>query len=335
MEFRTERFTAELLDPRRGFEPTRSTVEVRWDPLTGQSCRLLPAGSLQSPEPIDVSALAEKSRPTCPFCAERVESETPKFLEAVVPEGRVSVGEALLFPNLLPYAKWSSVCVYSPGRHRLMLYDLTPLLIADNLWAQVQFLRAVRAHDPPSDWTSINVNQLPPSGSSIFHPHSQGSANPVPTTAQGRFADLNPTLIRQYVDLERETERFVTSHGPVTWLASFAPVGIAEIRALVIDATSPTELSRDTVVVLAGGIATVLQLYADLGFQSFNLALHGAGGAQHGGAVILRMVARAYFGASQRSDVMWSERLHAEAATDVSPERLAGVARELFADRPA
>jgi len=41
MELRRERVTAELLDPRVGFERVRLPLEIRWDPLTGQSCRLL------------------------------------------------------------------------------------------------------------------------------------------------------------------------------------------------------------------------------------------------------------------------------------------------------
>lgn len=198
MELRRERFTAELLDPRRGFESSRVPLEVRWDPLTGQSCRILPQGSLPPPAVQDLEALAEKSRPSCPFCAQRVERETPRFPPEVCPEGRIRVGEALLFPNLVPYAKWNSVSVYSPARHLLPLEELTPSLIGDNLATQVAFARAVIAHDSASAWVSINANQLPPSGSSIFHPHLQGSANPVPTTVQRLFAELAPGRVREY-----------------------------------------------------------------------------------------------------------------------------------------
>jgi hypothetical protein len=56
MELRRERFQAELLDPRRNFELARATVEVRWDPLTGQSCRLLPPGSFPPPAVQDLEA---------------------------------------------------------------------------------------------------------------------------------------------------------------------------------------------------------------------------------------------------------------------------------------
>jgi UDPglucose--hexose-1-phosphate uridylyltransferase len=333
MELRREEFTAELLDPRCGFEPTRAVVEVRWDPLTGQSCRLLPQGSLPPPGAQDLEALAEQSRPSCPFCSERVERETPLFPAEVCSEGRFRVGEALLFPNLLPYAKWNSVSIYSPGRHLLPLEALTPALIGDNLTAQVEFARAVIAHDSASKWVSINANQLPPSGSSIFHPHLQGSANPVPTTAQRLFAELAPKRVHEYVELERgEGERFIAATGRVVWLASFAPAGLAEVRAFVAGAASSVDLDEQAIGDLASGLSRVLRMYGQLGFQSFNLAMYGAAPRAPDAMLGLRLVARAYFGPLQRSDVMWSERLHAEAATDLNPEQIAELARGLFSE---
>jgi UDPglucose--hexose-1-phosphate uridylyltransferase len=331
MELRRERFTAELLDPRHGFERTRATVELRWDPLTGQSCRLLAEGSLPPPVAQDVETLGARTRSSCPFCVERVERETPRFPPAVYPEGRIRIGEALLFPNLVPYAKWNSVSVYSPTRHLLRLEELTPSLIGDNLAAQVEFARSVVAHDPASVWLSINANQLPASGSSIFHPHLQGSASPVPTTAQRLFAEVPADRVREYVKLEGGGERFIAAVGRVTWVASFAPVGVAEVRAVVADTPSTIDLDDEATAALAAGLSTVLGLYAELGFQSFNLALHGAAAGTPNAMLLLRVVARAYFGPLQRSDVMWSERLHAEAATDLNPEKIAEVARPLFA----
>jgi galactose-1-phosphate uridylyltransferase len=332
IDFRHERFTAELLDPRKGFEPACTEVEVRWDPLTGQSCRLLPSGSMPPPAAQDLEALAERSRPTCPFCAERVEHETPRFPEAVLPGGRIRVGEALLFPNLLPYSKWSSVSVYSPERHVLRLEQLTPSLVADNLAAQVEFARAVLAYDPTSVWISINANQLPPSGSSIFHPHLQGAAHPVPTTAQRVFAELDADRVRRYVELERAAgERFIASLGPVDWLASFAPGGLGEIRGVVSGAGSTADLDRQRITSLASGLSAVFRLYARLGFQSFNVATHGVAAGARDPMLVLRVVARGTFGPLERSDVMWSECLHGEVATDLRPERVTELARDLFA----
>src|ERR671937_979126 len=109
-------------------------MELRRERLTAE---LLDEGSLPAPEQQDLEALAERSRPTCPFCAARIESETPRFPPELWPQGRIRCGDAVLFPNLVAYAKWSSVSVYSPDRHLLRLEELTPTLLADNLMTQV------------------------------------------------------------------------------------------------------------------------------------------------------------------------------------------------------
>jgi UDPglucose--hexose-1-phosphate uridylyltransferase len=324
VEFRREQLTAELLDPRQGFERARFPLEIRWDPLTDQSCRLLPEGSLPPPERQDLEAMAEDTRPDCPFCAERVETVTPRFPAEVWPEGRIRRGEAVLFPNLVPYSKWSSVSVYSPECHLLELEELAPKQIGDNLMTQVAFAQAVLQHDPSSHWISVNANHLPPSGSSIFHPHLQGSANPVPTTVQHLLAGLGSGALSEYVELERRHgERLLGSTGRVEWMAAFAPVGPAELRAFIAGASSPAELDEGVVAELADGLSRALRLYASLGFQSFNMALTGT-------PLILRLVGRAYLGPLLRSDAMWGERLQWEAATDLMPEAVADRGRALF-----
>jgi galactose-1-phosphate uridylyltransferase len=146
------------------------------------------------------------------------------------------------------------------------------------------------------------------------------------------FAELPPRRVREYVEAEqRAGERLIAARGRVAWLASFAPAGLAEVRAVVEDAASTVDLDEGTVADLAAGLSKVLRVYAELGFESFNVAIHGAGVRGARGSIVLRVVARAYFAPLQRSDVMWSERLHAETATDLTPERLADRARELFA----
>lgn len=239
--------------------------------------------------------------------------------------------------NLVAYSKWNSVSVYSPDRHLLPIEQITARLLADNLQAQLAFASAVAAHDRSSGWISVNANHLPPSGSSVFHPHLQGSANPTPTTAQRLLSELPDSTVRSYLAAERDSgERHIASGRSVDWLASFAPIGPAEIRAIVSDAQSPVELDNHAVEELARGLAATLRIYADLDFQSFNLALYGSPpntqGCEH---LIMRIVARAYFGRQMRSDAMWSERLHMEAASDIPPEKIAALARAELAATPA
>ena len=328
LELRRERLTAEILDPRAGYERARTPFEIRWDPLTGQSCRLLPEGSFPPPCRHDLARLASDTRPTCPFCPGRIEEETPRLPPEVDPAGRIRVGEAVLFPNLAPYAKWSSVSVYSPQRHLLPLVELTPELVADNLAAQVDFVRAVSAQDRDSVWPSVNANHLPPAGSSIFHPHLQGSVNPWPTTLQRLLSEVDPASVDGYLAVEQEAgERLVSAEEGVVWLAGFAPLGPGEVRAYVLERSRLDELDEGAVQEIACGISRVLSVYAALGFESFNLALYGM---PAGRPLELRLVARAYYGAALRSDAMWSERLHWEAAVDLAPERVAELAREAW-----
>jgi galactose-1-phosphate uridylyltransferase len=307
-------------------------LEVRTDPLTGQTCRLVPHAGLLPRSDFDLGALAEETRATCPFCPDRIRDVTPRFPAALVADGRIEQGEALLFPNLLPYSKYSSVSVYSPARHFLPLAEITPRLLADNLGVQVAFARRVMETDPGAKWSSVNANHMLPSGSSVFHPHLQGSVNPLPTTMQRLLADVPADRLRGYVDEERERgERFVADTGRVVWLASFAPVGPAELRAFVFGVASPAQLDGEVIEELAAGIAAALGLYDELGFGSFNLALYGAPAETRGYHPLnLRMICRSNVAPLYRSDATWLERLHWEAAVDVVPEELAAQARSHF-----
>lgn len=330
-ELKRERLEAEILDPRRGFERVRVPVEIRHDPLTGRTSRLLPRGSFPPAAPVDLPDLEAQSRPGCPFCPELVEEATPRFPPEVVPEGRIRRGAALLFPNLVAYAKWSSVSIYSPERHTIPLRELDARALAENLGTQVAFAAAVTARDPASSWVCVNANQAPPSGSSIFHPHLQGAANPVPTTAQRAYAAVAAETYRAYLEAERGGERYLGSTGATEWLASFAPGGQAEVIGLDAAATSLSGLADAAVDEVADGIARVLGLYAELGFGSFNMAIYGVPPGRPELPQVIRLVARSQIGPLQRSDVMWSERLHDETVVDLAPEAVAERGRLRFA----
>jgi len=326
--FRREDLTVTIRAPDRQFEPQELQLEIREDPLTRHTARILPGASLLPRSQFDLAALAEQTRANCPFCSERIDSVTPKIPAEIVREGRVRVGEAVLFPNLLPYSQYSSVSVYSPACHFLRLEQLSSQLIADNLTAQIEFARAVTRHDPHATWVSINANHMLPSGSSVFHPHLQGSVNPVPTTMQRLLAMVEPARFRRYLEDERSNgERLIADMGGVIWLAGFAPIGPGEIRAFVPGVASPIELERALVEQLAAGISATVGLYAELGFQSFNLALYGAPPETEGYPLNLRLICRSNLEPLYRSDATWLERLQWEGATDLVPEELAARAR--------
>src|ERR1700729_3121162 len=273
MDFRCEPLTAEMIDPGTG-EAVHATIEVRFDPLTGHSSRTLPDRGLMPPSDFAVAEFAEQTRPGCPFCPDRIGRLTPKLPPGIHPEGRIVRGEAILFPNLHAYSSHSCVSVYSPRLHYLPLEDMTEQLVTDNLLTQVAYTRAVMAADPESRWASINANHMLPSGSSLFHPHLQGIVDPQPTTMQRMLAGAPAARFESYLRAERQAgERYLGNTGRIEWVVSFAPIAPAELRAFINGVASPAELDADLVAELAHGLTLALNSYAEMGFESFNLAL--------------------------------------------------------------
>src|SRR4030067_2295888 len=102
MEIKFERYhlQSDLRSPLKGFETVSVPTEVRIDPLTKRKSRIITLG-LPSQGKFDFSQMAEESK-GCFFCPENVFSKTPKFLEEIAPEGRISIGRAVGFHNLNP-----------------------------------------------------------------------------------------------------------------------------------------------------------------------------------------------------------------------------------------
>ena len=147
-------------------------VRLRWrrDPLTGASARILTGVKLQPETRPDLTELTAKPA-FCPFDREHLEKATVPFPAELTAEGRIRVGRAVVVPNIMAYATHSAVGIYDSGRHFLDLDELTPPLVGDALAAMLRHARAVRRLDPAAAWSSVNANYLPPSGSSLVHPH--------------------------------------------------------------------------------------------------------------------------------------------------------------------
>ncbi len=323
MQLKRELLIAEMIDARSG-EVMRTTIEVRFDPLTGHSSRILPERGLMPASDFDLERFAEDNQPRCPFCGDGIFELTPLLPASISPEGRIVCGEAVLFPNLHAYSSHSCVSVYSPHLHYLPLSHMTERLLADNLTTQVAYARAVMATDPQSRWASINANHMLPSGSSLFHPHLQGIVDSEPTTFQRLLADVPPERFGAYLEAERRSgERYLGRTGRIDWLASFAPIAPAELRAFVSNVSSTVELDMELIGELAHGLALALDAYAEMGFESFNLAIYGAPPDTSGYPLNLRMACRSNLRAFYRSDSTFLERLHWEGAVDLTPESVA------------
>ncbi|MEJ2666521.1 MAG: hypothetical protein P8Z81_05390 [Deinococcales bacterium] len=330
IDFHGETIEARVPSP-DGSEVTVRTVEVRRDPLLGTSSRIAEGVKLQRADP-EALARLQAPDPRCPFCGDGLEARTPRIDPAISAEPRIRQGEAVLFPNLVPYSQYAAVAIFT-RRHWLAVDAFSEALIADNLGASLRYVRAVHEADPDARHCAWNVNYLFPSGGSLPHPHAQVFVDPFATTMMRLQSEAGERYFHEhgssFWDDLAETERragtrFLWDVGSTAWMTAFAPIGFNDVRAVVRGKATLLELDEADVADLATGMARVLRGYAALGFNSFNASL--ASGPLDGSAsfrVNLTMVTRTAMLPYYRSDAMYLERLHWEAAVGRTPETCA------------
>ncbi len=342
IQFRSENLRARSLTA-DGSQTKVRHVEVRYDPLLGTTSRIAEGVKLQT---ANASALEEFQLPdqSCPFCSARLTQDTPCIDPNISNEPRILSGETVLFPNLVPYSQYAAVAIFTT-RHWLNIDEFSPKLIADNLTACIHYIRAVYASDPRARHSAWNINYLFPSGGSLSHPHAQVYLDPIPTTmmrfqfeAGERYWQENGTSFwEDLATTERQlNERFVWELGSTVWITAFAPIGFNEVRAVVRNRETLLRLDDSDITALAAGISRVLRWYSSSGYNSFNVSLFS--GPLDGNASIrvnLVMVTRTAMLPYYRSDSMYLERLHWEAAVDRAPEKCAAELRDGSYDEQA
>lgn len=342
IEFEARSVTATFLDPRLGFAPRERTIDLRRDPLTDRTVRILPPRRLPHPPPAGVPAPAAADAERCPFCAPRVFEVTPRS-HLLEPSGRLAVGEAFLFPNLHPYGLESAVCLFSTS-HDLRLFDFDERRIADALRACRDYAhQAVRRHGAGAH-AAVAGNYLPAIGSSsIPHPHLQVVVDPTPVTLSRHVADgveryrvrtgrpFHPDL----VEAESAAGRHVARTRRFDWIAPFAPLGTLHLQAVGRTPAALEELTDDTLEDLADGVVRAFRYYAGRRAEGLHLALvtPPAGAAEaRSFPPLLNLVGRSGAEAHDRNDATALARLFGETAVDVPPELVAREAKTCFRD---
>ena len=123
-----------ILNPFKGFNEEVQRIEIRKDPLMGNTS-VYNSGLKDKVkfffgdcDPRLIKAMKEESAVSCIFCSDGIGENTPRYPANLVREGRIKVGEAVLFPNLFPVAKYHAVIVLSKA-HFLRLSEFSPALI--------------------------------------------------------------------------------------------------------------------------------------------------------------------------------------------------------------
>mgnify|MGYP006277282125 FL=1 len=334
IEFERQVQEATFYSPLEDFEETTVETEVRVDPLTGRTARVVTDNFLMPESPaIDDTVLDSEG---CFFCPGTVEEATPKYPDWIAPD-RGKSGEATSFPNLNPYGAYSNVVALTE-EHFVPIDEFTTEQFADGLCAAFQYVRDVFDHDDDARFASVNMNYLRPAGSSLIHPHMQTLVDDRGTNEQRRvaeaardFYDTNDEVYWSELAIdERGGDRYVAEVGNVHWLAPFAPkhhrhlVGVAaQIHSGVPDPRG--DVTHD----FAEGLVDVLSYYASLGLNSFNVALFVE---RDDPALppVMNVTARSVFDEYYWSDATFFTSLHDEGVVDVAPEVYGKEAHKFF-----
>ena len=339
IEFKRRIQQARILDPKKGYEEKTLTLETRWDPLTKKTVRVLdlPIKKLEKP---DMDEILKKGGDfPCPFCPDALEQATPCFSDDFIKGGRMRFGEVCVFPNRLPFDRYCAVAVLTKG-HFVPLADFTEEMLFNGFSTACVFLRRLVEVDPTVRYFSVNWNYLPMSGGSIIHPHLQIIGGDLPTHYQGEMIQCGRGYHQQWGEVfwdelitkEKELgERYIESVGNTVWLASYAPLGFADIMAVVKERTSLIDLTDQDLRDFAQGLLKVFQYFQDFNHCSFNLGLYsGEYGGDDSFWVNARMVTRRLLPPVGASDVSYFEKLHGESIGFKKPERLCEEMRGYF-----
>jgi UDPglucose--hexose-1-phosphate uridylyltransferase len=260
----------------------RDGVEYRFDPLTGEQCRINPERAKrlkQSGGGAGLREIVPMTRERCPFCSERLERETPVFPGDTGPQGRVKLGETSIFPNLNPVGENNAVAVISRA-HFLDLDEFSSLMLQDNLTACSNYIFSVHEKDEEAVWPVWLWNYMPPSAGSIIHPHSQVLVEREPLPVQARILQESREYYEQngrnywdeLAERERELgERFIYGNDSLSVIASFAPRGFNEIQFIFRELSSLVGLGEKEIANFVDCLIRALNGYKKLGIGSFNL----------------------------------------------------------------
>ncbi len=334
-----------FLNPMKDFAEDVQTLQIRKDPLLGDTSVFNPGlkdkaqiffGSCDREL---IERLVEDTAKTCFFCGEAVHKSTPRFTPDFSSEGRIRVGEALLFPNLFSLGTYHPV-IRLCDAHFLELSEFTPDLLQNGFLAARKFIHIAYAKDPEVAYAAVTANYLFPAGASLVHPHLQMIATPVPYSYQARMLKALSSWQEEngtsyFDDLAAEEKggpRYIGKTGGWQWLTPFSPLGNNEVMAIHDDLGDLDALSDDDLNNLSSGIAKVLAYYETLGHLSYNYALYSVRQGREDGSfrALLKIITRQNLYANYRNDDYFLQKLLQSELIITPPEELAENLRSCF-----
>ncbi|MBU8879652.1 hypothetical protein BGM26_11710 [Bacillus sp. FJAT-29790] len=311
-------------------------TEVRFDPLTGESSRLIFDPGLVLTPPDYTEVAEQNGGAKCPFCSENLLKMTPVFQKEITEQGRIFQGEAVVFPNLFPYSKHNGVVIFS-GQHYIRLKEFTPTIMKDTFIAAQNYIQKVIVSDNEVRYASINWNHLPYSGGSVLHPHLHVIVSESPTNYQAlinekanAYESENEYFTSLYETEKSLGERWIGEQGNVAWMHAYAPKGHNDFIAVFPGKNTIHDIEEQDWEDFAAGLQAIFSTLTEQGFASFNMALHVSIDAASKQSIHARLIPRFTVGMLDTSDMNFSQALHQEPLTYKVPEEVAAKARVHF-----
>ena len=327
------------------------------DPLTKQNSRInklradrvkqasLPGESFDE----NLNQLISTSAKKCFFCPHNVLKSTPKFPDELGVGDRITIGDFALFPNLFVFSENHAVGTLG-SKHFTKLADFSTEIWFNALLGSVKYFKAVFQNDDNQKYPSINFNYLPPSASSIIHPHIQIIQDISPTTHTNQLITKSKEYLKTlpnkssssgnyWLDLiasEKEIgERIISDNEFMSWVASYSPIGKNEITGIIkIPKTDITKFTDMELKDLAKEIVTALKaLYFGRGATSINLSMFLGPIDQDlsdSFRIIIKIVTRPTLMPNYTGDIGFMELLHTEPIAAASPETIAETVKKYF-----
>jgi len=338
--FKKYEVESHILTPNR-FWLDKIKTEIRIDPLTGDTVRITvprfpdPPFDTQNGQYLNAIAESEKE---CPFCADRLDSLTPRFPPEIHPEGRIVHESSILIPNLFPYDRYSGVAIFSSA-HFTEIGNFRPEEYIDAFINIRDYLRNIFASDHDLRSSAVTQNYLPSSGGTLIHPHLQVNAfsiapnylNRLYIASRNYYIEKSHSFWEKLIEAELKAgERVVHKEEGIIWLTPFAPRGFLETWAIFEKLSDFRDAGGYEIVRLAHGILKIQNYYRAMGKNSFNFGIYSIRDTAISYRMLLRMVARTNFYPFARNDQSYFEVILGEGATDKAPEQIARELKEFF-----
>lgn len=340
IEFRQVEARSLFLDPRRGYELTEEKLQVRYDPLTHRTGHFARFGTIK-PQRLPIESYSNPEvKGFCPFCFELRYKATPEFPESILPDGRLSKGEALLIPNLHPYDVYSAVTIMTM-EHVVTLEKLSEKILLDSFSIGVAFLKRIKAIEPSLPFHLMDWNYMPPSGGGLVHPHQQYFATEFPGNqvteeikcSKKFYEEHGVRYWKELVRIEQHIdERYIGSIDSSHWLTSFVSLGVlGEIICIFPEVYSIDDFNEAHIYELVSGLRKIFSYYVDRDIFSFNASLFFGQENQDFFSAHFRIIPRTFLNTrDSASDLCFYQALHQEPVCVVLPEVLCKEVRTYF-----